>query len=167
MAVPPGSHGQFDYSEYRSRRQRAATTEGASEVRATPRSDDPLGVDPGRPRGRRRDKDAKVSFEQSVSHTSGRAPVLWLALAAVSVAAGIVLALTVGRSPLAVAAWALAGPLAISVLAIFTRIDIEQRARAVYDPWPYTTVCYWLVLGAAACGVLLSGWLVANWWARL
>ncbi|MFI7000856.1 hypothetical protein [Nocardia sp. NPDC050175] len=168
MAVPPGSHGQFDYSEYRSRQQqRAATTDGASDVRATPRPSDPVGADRPEPRSRRRQKDTKASFEQAVSHTSGRPPVLWLVLAASAVAAGIVLALVVGRSPFAVAAWALAGPLAISVLAIFTRIDIEQRARAVYDSWPYATVVYWLVLGAAACGVLLSGWLFANWWARL
>ncbi|WP_433665087.1 hypothetical protein ACQPW1_24555 [Nocardia sp. CA-128927] len=140
--------------------------DGASDVRATPRPTDPVITEQPEPRIRRRDKPANVPFAQAVSHISGKAPVLWLVLAAFFVAAGIVLAVTVGRSPFAVAAWALAGPIAISVLAIFTRVDIEQRARALYDPWPYATVLYWLVLCSAGCGVLLSGWLFANWWAR-
>lgn len=91
---------------------------------------------------------------------------LWLGFAAMAVGAGIALAFAVGRSPLALGAWALAGPIAIGALAVFTRADLDQRTRPVYDARDYVTAVYGFILVAAAFGVLWSGWLFANWWAR-
>jgi hypothetical protein len=112
------------------------------------------------------EESANSPLAESVSMSIGNPPTYWLILAAVLVAAGVVIALVVDRSSLAIVAWALDGPLAIGVLALFTRADLGQRARIHYNPRVYTTPLYASVLAGAACGVLWSGWLFANWLAR-
>ncbi|MGN2638651.1 hypothetical protein ACTD5D_21260 [Nocardia takedensis] len=96
----------------------------------------------------------------------GKPPLAWLAAAAASVALGVVAAVLAGRSAAAVAAWVLTGPIALGLLAVYTRADLEQQARYSYLRSPYATVVYAVVLAAAAAGVLFSGWNLADWLAR-
>ncbi|OOK63754.1 putative membrane protein [Mycobacterium kansasii] len=48
--------------------------------------------------------------------------------------------------PAAFSGWLLAGPVAIGVLAEFTRVDTQRRANAVYSA-PRWSHLYWAVLG--------------------
>ncbi|MCX4090925.1 hypothetical protein [Nocardia sp. alder85J] len=139
MAPPPGPDSSFDFSGYS--RQRP----------------EPAGYDDG---------PVNSAMDRTIAQSIGNPPVHWLVLAAVCVAAGIAVAAGTGRSPVTIAAWALDGPVALSVLAIFTRADLQQRSRTLYNPRVYAMPLYALILTAAAGGVCWSAWLFANWLAR-
>lgn len=158
MAAPPETFGPFDHSDYGSRDPYATTFENEPRGRATTQwtnIDDTGRTEPD------------TTSALPISHITGKPPLFWLALAGILVTAGLALAAAVGRSPYAIVAWTLAGPLAIGVLAVFTWFDTEQRTRPEYIGSAYTRIVYGLICAGAAGGVLLSGWLFANWWARL
>lgn len=154
MASPPGPKGPFDYSEYRTRRMdfSNAANSDAPTTRSTV-FDEPTERVPS-------------SLSESLSLSEGRPPVHWLLAAALGVAVGLVIAVSQGRSALAAVAWLLTGPLALGLLAVYTRADLVQRARFSYRPRTLATALYTAVLVGAAIGVLLSGWHFADWLAR-
>jgi hypothetical protein len=103
--------------------------------------------------------------------TAGRPPTGWLAGALAAAVAGVVavsVAVLLRISPWpAFAAWALAGPIAIGMLAAFSRSDIRQRARPIYSARSSASVLYWSAVAVAAIGIGLSAWQIADWAGRL
>ncbi|MFY2786890.1 hypothetical protein [Rhodococcus sp. MALMAid1271] len=67
----------------------------------------------------------------------------------------------------AFAGWAVAGPLAIGLLAAHTMSDTKQRAKPFYSQSGWAVPTYWVVLAVAFIGVGLCSWLIADWAARL
>lgn len=99
---------------------------------------------------------------------SASTPVLWCALAGVAALAGIALAvLGTGSTKLAFVGWAVAGPLAIGLLAAHTLFDTKQRAKPFYSQPGWAAPVYWVVLAVAFVGVGLCSWSIADWAARL
>jgi hypothetical protein len=98
----------------------------------------------------------------------GKPPLVWLVAALVVGLAGAVVAFF-GRNPvIAVVAWALAGPGAIGLLAVFTQRDVGQRALPIYIHSPGRTMAlYWAAILVAAVGIAVSAWYIAQWAGRL
>ena len=98
----------------------------------------------------------------------GKPPVGWLVAALAVGLAGAVVAF-LGRDPvLAILAWALAGPGAIGLLAVFAQRDVAQRALPIYLSSPgRTTALYWAAILVAAVGIAVSAWYIAQWAGRL
>jgi hypothetical protein len=97
-----------------------------------------------------------------------RTPVVWL-LAAIGLGlAGAVLAAFLGESiQLALLAWALAGPLAIGLLAVHSLRDTTLRARLGYDERSTAGTLYATTVLVAAVGIGISAWRIAEWAGRL
>ena len=98
----------------------------------------------------------------------GRPPFVWLVggLVLGLVAAG--LAWQFGAYLwVAVAAWVLAGPVAIGLLAVFVRQDVQQRARPLYDAPSWIRVLYCSTIAAVALGIGVGAWNIALWAGRL
>jgi hypothetical protein len=101
----------------------------------------------------------------------GSPPTGWLAGALGAAVAGVVavsvaIFLRTGPWP-AFVAWALAGPIAIGMLAAFSRSDIRERARPIYSSRPSTSTLYWSAVVVAAIGIGISAWQIADWAGRL
>jgi hypothetical protein len=78
------------------------------------------------------------------------------------------LSIWVGSAPvLAVLGWLLAGPIAIGVLAVFTRMDTHRRTVAVYSAGHWARTGYWAVLVACLVGIGIAAWQIALWAGRL
>ncbi|KZS80248.1 hypothetical protein [Mycobacterium persicum] len=93
-----------------------------------------------------------------------RPPVALFALALGLAVAGVVIGVLWGPSlPAAFAGWLLAGPVAIGVLAEFTRVDTQRRANAVYSAPRWVTILYWAVLGVCLLGIAVGAWHIAIW----
>jgi hypothetical protein len=100
--------------------------------------------------------------------TVGKPPIVWLVAALVVGLAGAVVAFFGANPLIAIAAWALAGPGAIGLLAIFAQRDIGQRALPVYISSPGQTMAlYWAAILVAAVGIAVSAWYIAQWAGRL
>lgn len=100
--------------------------------------------------------------------TAGHPPVRWLVAGIVVAAVAVVTAAVFGRSvPVAFAAWALAGPVAIGLLAVFAVRDTRERSRPLYTSPSWTPTLYWSVIVVAAVGIALSAWRIADWAGRL
>lgn len=97
-----------------------------------------------------------------------RTPVVWLAAAIGLGLAGAVVAWFFGDAigP-ALAAWVLAGPLAIGLLAVHSLRDTALRTRLGYDRRPSATGLYTAAIVVAAVGIGLSAWRIAEWAGRL
>lgn len=95
-------------------------------------------------------------------------PLPFLIGAASTAVLAIVLALVLGRSmPWALAAWVLAGPVAVTLVGLFMSRDVAARAWPVYVS---PTWLPWAVRGALVLigvGVVLSSWRFADWASRL
>jgi hypothetical protein len=63
----------------------------------------------------------------------------------------------------AFAGWLLAGPVAIGVLAEFSRIDIRRRTHAVYSAPRWVPNVYWAILGVCLLGIAVGAWHIAMW----
>jgi len=61
------------------------------------------------------------------------------------------------------AGWLLAGPVAIGVLAEFSRIDIRRRTHAVYSAPRWVPNVYWAILGVCLLGIAVGAWHIALW----
>lgn len=95
-------------------------------------------------------------------------PVLWLGIAALLAVAGLVLALLLGDlPPVAIGAWALAGPIGIGMLAVFTTRDIRARSGAVYLAQGWVRPLYWVCAGLCLAGAMVAAWQIAEWVGRL
>ena len=100
--------------------------------------------------------------------TVGKPPLGWLVGALAVGLVGAVVAFF-GRNPaIAIVGWALAGPGAIGLLAVFAQRDVGQRALPIYIHSPARTAAlYWAVIAAAAVGIAVSAWYLALWAGRL
>jgi hypothetical protein len=103
--------------------------------------------------------------------TAGSPPTGWLVGAvgaAVAGVAAVAVAIVLRISPWpAIAAWALAGPIAIGLLGAFSRSDIRQRARPIYSARASASALYWSAVAVAVIGIGLSAWQIADWAGRL
>jgi hypothetical protein len=98
----------------------------------------------------------------------GRPPFVWLILALVLGLVAAVVAWIFGASLwIALGMWVLAGPIAIGLLALFTQRDVQQRAKPIYDAPSWIPVLYWSAIVAAAVGIGVSAWNIADWAGRL
>ncbi|NQX12320.1 hypothetical protein HQQ80_11840 [Microbacteriaceae bacterium VKM Ac-2855] len=103
------------------------------------------------------------------SPSSVRTPVGWLiagiAVALVSAAAALVL----GTEPgIAVAAWALAGPVAIGLFAVYLLLDTRRRTQLMYSPptwapWVYRGGLVVVLLAVIACSGRIALWAGRVW----
>lgn len=95
-------------------------------------------------------------------------PVLWLAVSALLAVVGLVLALVLGGlPPVAIGAWALAGPVGIGMLALFTTKDLRARAGAVYLAQAWVRPLYWICVVLCLVGAMVAAWKIAEWVGRL
>lgn len=96
--------------------------------------------------------------------TVARPPVALFAFAFAIAAAGLVIGLVCGpRLGAAFVGWLLAGPVAIGVLAQFSRVDTSRRTNAVYSAPRWVSNVYWLILGVCLLGVAVGAWHIALW----
>ena len=97
-----------------------------------------------------------------------RTPIVWLASAtALGLVAAVVAGLFGDRVGLAFTSWALAGPVAIGLLAVHALRDTALRTRLGYDRRSIATGLYAAAVGAAALGIGLSAFWIAVWAGRL
>jgi hypothetical protein len=82
------------------------------------------------------------------------------ALAAVGLLIGLVWGPRVGA---AFAGWLLAGPVAIGVLAEYSRVDTHRRTHAVYSAPRWVPNIYWAILGVCLLGIAVGAWHIALW----
>lgn len=101
-------------------------------------------------------------------------PLIWLALAGgaalLSVIASVVSWQLWGlgvNAPIAAVSWLLSGPLAIGLIAVFMLQDTARRAHPFYVTSGVVKPSYWVVLGLALLGVMLSSVHLAFWIGRL
>jgi hypothetical protein len=91
-------------------------------------------------------------------------PMALFALAFALAAAGLAIGLVWGpRLAAAFAGWLLAGPVAIGVLAEFSRVDTRRRTRAVYSAPRWVPNVYWAILGVCLAGIAVAAWHIALW----
>lgn len=99
---------------------------------------------------------------------TSKAPAQWLLVAIGLAVVAVVVALVLGgMPPLAIAAWVLAGPLGIGMLAFFTTSDLKARAGAVYLAQPWVRPLYWVALVLCLAGAMVAAWKIAEWVGRL
>jgi hypothetical protein len=91
-------------------------------------------------------------------------PLALFALAFALAAVGLAIGLAWGpRLAAAFAGWLLAGPVAIGVLAEFSRIDTSRRTHAVYSAPRWVPNVYWAILGVCLLGIAVGAWHIALW----
>jgi len=91
-------------------------------------------------------------------------PVALFALAFACAAVGLAIGLAWGpRVGAAFAGWLLAGPVAIGVLAEFSRVDTRRRAHAVYSAPQWVPNVYWAIVGVCLLGIAVGAWHLALW----
>jgi hypothetical protein len=91
-------------------------------------------------------------------------PVALFALAFALAAVGLAIGLVWGpRVTAAFAGWLLAGPVAIGVLAEFSRVDTRRRTHAVYSAPRWVQNVYWAILGVCLVGIAVGAWHIALW----
>lgn len=96
----------------------------------------------------------------------GSPPTLLLVPPLVMGVLGALVAYLLGETTVwAFVAWALAGPVAVALLAFYVYRDTRQRARAVYSG--DATWLYWIALVAIGLGVVVSAWRIAQWAGQL
>jgi hypothetical protein len=165
----------FDFSEF-----------GAGRAARTPPPQAPTtGQPPGGPPNRRfdtgfdpfadqrssgSDTDHRDAFGPSADVLGAEAlavahpPVALFALAFALAAAGLAIGLVWGpRVAAAFAGWLLAGPVAIGVLAEFSRVDTHRRTHAVYSASRWVPNVYWAILGVCLLGIAVGAWHIALW----
>jgi hypothetical protein len=166
----------FDFSEY-----------GPGRPARTPPAQPPTtGQAPGRPPNRQfdtgfdpfvdqrssgSDTDHLDAFGRTTADTLGAEalsvagpPLALFALAFALAAVGLAIGLAWGpRLAAAFAGWLLAGPLAIGVLAEFSRVDTGRRTHAVYSAPRWVPNVYWAILAVCLLGIAVGAWHIALW----
>ena len=167
----------FDFSEFGAGRAartpppvQAPTTGQAPGPAPNPRFD--TGFDPfGDQRSGGSDTDHPDAFGPTGADSLGASalavaqpPVALFALAFVLGALGLAIGLVWGpRVSAAFAGWLLAGPVAIGVLAEFSRVDTRRRTHAVYSAPLWVPRVYWAILGVCLLGIAVGAWHIALW----
>ncbi len=109
-------------------------------------------------------------YAQAPTAVSGaqRPPIIWLIAGVTGAAVGLVVAVVYGSNPaLAIAAWFLAGPLAICLLAAFMRANTRSSANAVYKTPAWVAWSYAGAMLVTLAGVVVSAVQIALWIGRL
>jgi hypothetical protein len=107
-----------------------------------------------------RSADALGAEALTVAHP----PVALFALAFALAAVGLAIGLAWGpRLGAAFAGWLLAGPVAIGVLAEYSRVDTRRRTHAVYSAPRWVPNVYWAILGVCLLGIAVGAWHIALW----
>lgn len=91
-----------------------------------------------------------------------RPPLLWLGVACLLTVAAFVIALVGRTATTGLVGWLLAGPLAISAVALFSTADAKRRESGWYTP---SSLAEWgrrVVVVLALVAVALCAWLIAN-----
>lgn len=104
--------------------------------------------------------DAPGAEALAVAHPPVALFALAFALAAVGLAIGLVFGPRIGA---AFAGWLLAGPVAIGLLAEFSRVDTHRRTHAVYSAPRWVPKLYWAILGVCLLGIAVGAWHIALW----
>ncbi|MGV7407211.1 hypothetical protein PJJ87_04575 [Mycobacterium kansasii] len=169
----------FDFSDF------GASSAPPSQPRSTPAPRQSAGRETNRPFDTGFDPFADQAFDQArpvagdafggsdpglgeAALVVARPPVALFALALGLAVAGVVIGMLWGTSlPAAFSGWLLAGPVAIGVLAEFTRVDTQRRANAVYSAPRWVATLYWAVLGVCLLGIAVGAWHIAIWAGRL
>jgi hypothetical protein len=163
----------FDFSDYDTSRDRGSTDSTSSWPAANQfgsASADPFASQPSAfaPTAAAEPFAAAQSQRPGGAIAQGKPPVIWLALAAVAAAAGLILAITAGSfTAVAFLAWVLAGGFAFVFLSRFTVLDTAQRAKPVYARSKAAQRGYWVVVALAGAGIVASAWHIAEWAGRL
>lgn len=89
-------------------------------------------------------------------------PLLWLGISLLLSLVALVLALILDGATAGLIAWILAGPLAITAVALFTSADAKQRESGWYSPSGAAEWGRRLAVVLALVAVALSAWLIAN-----
>lgn len=95
-------------------------------------------------------------------HEPAKPPLLWLGVSLLLSVVALVMALVLDGATMGLIAWILAGPLAITAIALFTTADAKRRESGWYAP---SGLAEWgrriaVVLALVAVG--FAAWLIAN-----
>jgi hypothetical protein len=91
-------------------------------------------------------------------------PVALFALAFACAVAGLAIGVWWGpRVGAAFTGWLLAGPVAIGVLAEFSRVDTRRRTDAVYSAPRWVRDVYWAIVAVCLLGIAVGAWHIALW----
>lgn len=88
-------------------------------------------------------------------------PLLWLGMAALAVVAGLVVFLLGRGGTMGVVGWALAGPLAIGLLGVFSTTDAKRAQTGWYRPSSMADIGRGVVIVLALVVVALNAYLIA------
>ncbi|MDO5752287.1 hypothetical protein [Arthrobacter sp.] len=96
------------------------------------------------------------------------APVIWLLGSMAAAVIALVLALGFGGVPaLTVAAWVLAGPVAIALVAVYSFRDTKARTAALYSSSGSATWLYRVAIMLSLVAVVVSALRIADWVGRI
>lgn len=99
---------------------------------------------------------------------SVRTPLGWLIAGIVVAAVAAAIALVLGTEPaVAVAAWALAGPVAIGLFAVYLLLDTRGRTQLMYSPPSWTPWLYRGGLLVVLLAVIVCAGRIALWAGRV
>ncbi len=96
----------------------------------------------------------------------GSAPLTWLIVGVVAAVLAIAAALVTSSFEVSLAAWAIGGPVAIGLLAMFTAADNESRANPWYAESPLAVWGRRALVLLALVAVGLNAWTIADHFAR-
>ncbi len=91
-----------------------------------------------------------------------RPPLLWLGVSLLLSVVALVLALVLDGATMGLVAWVLAGPLAITAIALFTSADAKRRESGWYAPSGLAEWGRRLAVVLALVAVGCAAWLIAN-----
>lgn len=89
-------------------------------------------------------------------------PLLWLAISVLFSLGALVLAIVGHGATMGLIAWVLAGPLAITAVALFTSADSKKRESGWYRPSELAEWGRRIAVVLALVAVALAAWLIAN-----
>lgn len=107
-----------------------------------------------------------MNYLPSDDLTPGSPPIVLLAAAAAAAITAIVLVAMVRTSQWAILGWALAGPVAIGVLALFVHVDTKRRAAAIYVQPDWIKAAYGTVAVVVVAAIILTSLATAFWFGR-
>lgn len=96
------------------------------------------------------------------------APTAWLfAAIGLALVSGIVASILGGIPAVAIACWALAGPVAIGLFAVYLMNDVKARAHLTYSPPTWGPALYGVGLTVTFIAVIIASLQIAFWVGRL
>lgn len=112
--------------------------------------------------------DSPYDLEPSDEQRTARQPISFMVVAGVCVLASVALLYWRWDSkPANVAAWVLAGPVAVTFLGLFLGADTRRRAATVYYTKVWSGPAYRIAAVAAISASAAASWAIAQWLVRL